>query len=970
MGDTTRRSRALRSWVAMLVLLVALAPFARAAETVPEAANRVIAAHEAGASLGDVAGDCAVDPWLVTLELCARRRGDLARAYISAGEFPEGVAIDVQATRGYTDDLRGALDSVRSLYEHVAAGRTEAAREALAGLGEPTDPRLQVLDAEARATVARLEGDLDLRRRQRTVAAETAESIGWLVRAAANWETVGHASLAAGDTDGAVAAWRRQRAVHQRRGDAWQAATALGNCAVVLGRADRHAEAVPLLRRMKAELETAAPDAMQGQLGVHLRYELAGALMLDGEPVEAETLLAEAVDLADEPELAGWRDKCAVLWARALLAVGRTSRAARELDRIRTELAGDELGGDEFDGAGRLVRAQALAALGTIAEHRRDWATAAEHYRRAGADFARLGRERDVDRASVLAAQAELRAGMHGDAVASLASLLTRVEERGDGPAQGAVHRLLAEAAIHGGDLDAARDHVARAAQATAAASAPQSRLLQTHAELRLAHATEAWDDVRALARLHLGQLRQALTQGHTVGAAELQDWLTGPDADLAALAVRDSGDVATLYEVMELRRAQGLLSALANRSRLRRAAVPTALQSAAADAREQAARAYDAYRDAVGAGDLSYLRAAWTGYEDARDAAVLAERRIHEAARRDVAVEVPEPARPEAVAALLGSDEALVLCGSAVEEDRGWAVVLPPDGAPRLVDLPSPSTWAKSLQAAVGPVVEALGETTGRVFVAPAGALYGDDLERAFGSRQVVRIPSATVWARLHEEAGKPGTGVLALGDPAYDLAATDGGSRAAGRRTRRPRLPATAAEARAVGDRLLLGEGATESALRAALADPKRGRLRAIHLACHGEFDLDAPMQSALLLLGDERNDGLLTAGELYGLRLDADLLVLSACEAGRSRVHAGEGPVGLVGAALAAGASRVLVNANHIDDASTAALVQRFYAEWKDGARTAAEALRIAQDQVRSTPRWRAPEYWAGWQLWGLE
>ncbi|MCC7137531.1 MAG: CHAT domain-containing protein, partial [Planctomycetes bacterium] len=71
--------------------------------------------------------------------------------------------------------------------------------------------------------------------------------------------------------------------------------------------------------------------------------------------------------------------------------------------------------------------------------------------------------------------------------------------------------------------------------------------------------------------------------------------------------------------------------------------------------------------------------------------------------------------------------------------------------------------------------------------------------------------------------------------------------------------------------------------------------------------------------------------------------------------------------------AGSPRVLCSLWKVDDAATASLMQKFYELWnpKTGSNGmgTAEALRAAQEHVRSQAKWKHPYYWAAWVLWGL-
>jgi CHAT domain-containing protein len=105
---------------------------------------------------------------------------------------------------------------------------------------------------------------------------------------------------------------------------------------------------------------------------------------------------------------------------------------------------------------------------------------------------------------------------------------------------------------------------------------------------------------------------------------------------------------------------------------------------------------------------------------------------------------------------------------------------------------------------------------------------------------------------------------------------------------------------------------------------------------------------------------------------MELPADLAVLSACETARGTVVGGEGVLGLTRAFMFAGSPRVIVSLWKVDDEATRALMLRFHALWnpkEGGGLPAAEALRRAQDFVRSHERWEHPYYWAAWVLWGL-
>src|SRR5205823_7032225 len=117
------------------------------------------------------------------------------------------------------------------------------------------------------------------------------------------------------------------------------------------------------------------------------------------------------------------------------------------------------------------------------------------------------------------------------------------------------------------------------------------------------------------------------------------------------------------------------------------------------------------------------------------------------------------------------------------------------------------------------------------------------------------------------------------------------------------------------------------------------------AVHLACHGLVDAERPTLSSLALTQAGDDDGFLTALEVFQMKVPADLVVLSACETGRGKVYHAEGIVGLTRAFMFAGAPRVVVSLWKVDDDATAALMTKFYEEFKQGV-GAARALRDAQ------------------------
>lgn len=141
-------------------------------------------------------------------------------------------------------------------------------------------------------------------------------------------------------------------------------------------------------------------------------------------------------------------------------------------------------------------------------------------------------------------------------------------------------------------------------------------------------------------------------------------------------------------------------------------------------------------------------------------------------------------------------------------------------------------------------------------------------------------------------------------------------------------------------------------------------------LNLATHGIFDNQTPMASRLLLAASQQDDGALEAHEIMRLKLQAQLVVLSACETARGYIGPGEGLIGLTWAFLQAGAPTVVVSQWQVREDSTAKLMQSFYQRLKTPTTNAtrAEALRQAALSVMKDTRYGHPFYWAGFVLVG--
>ncbi|MBL8210242.1 MAG: CHAT domain-containing protein [Bryobacterales bacterium] len=160
-------------------------------------------------------------------------------------------------------------------------------------------------------------------------------------------------------------------------------------------------------------------------------------------------------------------------------------------------------------------------------------------------------------------------------------------------------------------------------------------------------------------------------------------------------------------------------------------------------------------------------------------------------------------------------------------------------------------------------------------------------------------------------------------------------------------------------------------EQAHESVLATKDLAAYRYLHFAAHGYFDAEYPDRSGIVLAAPKGgdNDGILQGQEVVRMRLNADLVTLSACQTGLGKLMAAEGVMGLSRTFLHAGAQSVVVSLWNVNDAATAELMRHFYAGLKAGlARD--EALRQAKLKLRRTPGspWRHPYFWAPFVLIG--
>jgi CHAT domain-containing protein/Tfp pilus assembly protein PilF len=218
----------------------------------------------------------------------------------------------------------------------------------------------------------------------------------------------------------------------------------------------------------------------------------------------------------------------------------------------------------------------------------------------------------------------------------------------------------------------------------------------------------------------------------------------------------------------------------------------------------------------------------------------------------------------------------------------------------------------------------------------------------------------------------------LLALGNPALGTRSKELAKFAKMDADLQP-LPEAADQVKALG-RLYgptLSKVLTDSAAREELVKEQSSRYRILHLATHGILNDVSPIYSQVLLSqtpGKPGEDGLLEAWEMMNLDLNADLVVLAACETARGRVGTGEGVIGMSWALFVAGCPRTVVSQWKVEASSTTALMVEFHRRFKTrygGTRRAvstAVAMRQAALKVMRNPEYAHPFYWGGFVVIG--
>jgi CHAT domain-containing protein/Flp pilus assembly protein TadD len=245
-------------------------------------------------------------------------------------------------------------------------------------------------------------------------------------------------------------------------------------------------------------------------------------------------------------------------------------------------------------------------------------------------------------------------------------------------------------------------------------------------------------------------------------------------------------------------------------------------------------------------------------------------------------------------------------------------------------------------------------------LFLVPFPALQDADNKYLIEKHTILTAPSIQVLSLTRQQKLKNGSAkigkseALVVGNPSMPSVALKPGDKP------QKLIPLAGAEKEAnaiaplLKTKAITGGEATETAIA-----QKMQQARFIHLATHGLLDDNRGLGSAIALTPSGKDDGLLTAEEILDMKINADLVVLSACDTGRGRIT-GDGVIGLSRSLISAGVPSVLVSLWSVDDGSTAFLMTEFYQNMQQGldkSTALRKAMLTAKDKYSNPLQWSA-------------
>jgi len=267
-----------------------------------------------------------------------------------------------------------------------------------------------------------------------------------------------------------------------------------------------------------------------------------------------------------------------------------------------------------------------------------------------------------------------------------------------------------------------------------------------------------------------------------------------------------------------------------------------------------------------------------------------------------------------------------------------------------------------------------------GTLHLIPIESLIAPDGRYVIQTHTVAYVPSGTTYALLRQRSRQASRELsfLGVGDIPYDASPLPKIAATRGYETRLGNLPNSADEIdiaaktlRAsipkMSATLLVGSAATEAAFKSIA-----GKNQIIHLAVHAKANNVRPAEAALILLSDAKagEDGFLQANEVLELRLNADLVLLSACDTAVGKLLGEDGIANLARSFLAAGAQTVVSTLWEADDVFASSLIRKFYLYLGRG-QSASVAMASAKRELIGTIGKRAvPWLWAPYIVEGAD
>ena len=227
-------------------------------------------------------------------------------------------------------------------------------------------------------------------------------------------------------------------------------------------------------------------------------------------------------------------------------------------------------------------------------------------------------------------------------------------------------------------------------------------------------------------------------------------------------------------------------------------------------------------------------------------------------------------------------------------------------------------------------------------IIVSPAGNLYYVPFHAlkagccyVIESREIVYSPGASIWQAMNARPERKLNNSLLVGYADETIPMVEHEIEELGDVVKQPKI--------------LSGGEATFAAFTRSAPD-----FDLLHIACHGRFRPDNPLFSSLHLA-----DGWVTVRDITTANLRAELVTLSACETGLSKVFAGDEILGLARGFLSAGAGALVLSLWAVNDRAALSLMKNFYEELQRG-QTIAASLRTAQ--LNFIDRGEHPYFWS--------